>query len=218
MSGLADAIEQLFAAFANVPKPHVIHGCPCCIDRKNIATLLVTPLREIRSRDLSSYAFSAFLTVGEASDYLYFLPRILEISAAEDVSAPDIEVTGRAVAACEPASWPSQRRDALRQFLFAVIGDAIVRGSFYKLDSWICAIARMGFEVGPHLVQLEKAPAAVLEYFKDNEGCLRRHNTLCNPFWELPSAAHDEIVRWFNSERIRKIPFEAYGYTPKAGN
>jgi hypothetical protein len=137
----------------------------------------------------------------------------LALSATDDCEMPDIEVTGRAIRSCDPESWSPAKKDALGCFLFAVIADAIACSAFEKLDGWICAIARMGFEVGPHLQQIEKVPAAVLAYFEFNADCLRQKK-LCNPFWELPSAAHDEIVRWFNSGRIRRIPFDAYGYTP----
>ncbi|HXY37755.1 MAG TPA: hypothetical protein VEI07_26250 [Planctomycetaceae bacterium] len=175
---------------------------------------MATPLREIRSEDLSSYAFSAFLTVGGAADYPYFLPRILELSAADDWEMPDIEVTGRAIRSCDPDSWPPAKKEALRRFLSAVIADAIESSAFEKLDGWMCAIARMGLEVAPHLEQIEKVAAAVLAYFESNADCLPQ-NKLCNAFWELPNASHDEIVRWFHSERIRRIPFEAHGYSPK---
>jgi hypothetical protein len=215
MSALAQSIERIYTAFADVPKPRVIDGCPCCIDGKHVDVLLATPLREIHSEDLSPYAFSAFLTVGGAEDYPYFLPRILELSATDDAAMPDIEVTGRAIGSCDPNSWPPARKEALRDCLFAVIADVLQCGAFEKLDDWICAIARMGFEVGPHLEQIEGVPAAVLAYFEFNEDCLPQ-NKLCNAFWELPSASHDEIVRWFHSERIRRIPFDAYGYGPNA--
>jgi hypothetical protein len=214
MSTLLQAIEQLYAAFADVPKPRVIEGCPCCLDDKDIGTLLAMPLREIGLRDLSPYASSAFLTVGSAVDYAYFLPRILEISATDDTWWPDIEVTGRAIRSCDPDSWPAVRIVALRGLLSSVISEAIASGAYDKLDGWMCAIGRMGFDVAPYLEQIAKVPAAVLAYFERNARCLP-HARLCNAFWELPSAAHDEIVRWFNTAGIRKIAFEAYGY--KAG-
>jgi hypothetical protein len=214
MSALSQSIERLYSAFADVPKPRVIEGCPCCIDSKNVDSLLAMPLREISPDDLWSYAFSAFLTVGGVADYPYFLPRILELSATDGCRMPDIEVTGRAIRSCGPDSWPPARSDALRCFLFAVIADAIERGEFDKLDGWVCSIARMGFEVRPHLEQIEQVRDAVLAYFDSNAAGLAQKK-LCNAFWELPSASHDEIVDWLISERIRRIPFEAYGYVAK---
>src|SRR5580704_4130062 len=198
MSTLLQAIEQLYAAFADVPKPREISGCPCCLDDKDVDTLLATPRREIRPRDLSSYASSAFLTVGSAADYAYFLPRILEISATDDTWWPEIEVTGCAIRSCGPDFWPAVRTDALRCFLLSVISEAIAAGAYDKLDGWMCAIARMGFDVAPHLEQIAKDSAAVLAYFEANARCLPK-DRLCNAFWERPSAAHDEIVRWFSS-------------------
>jgi hypothetical protein len=217
VSALIHAIGSLYMAFADVPIPRVIRGCPCCIDRKKVDTVLTTPLREIGGNDLSSYATSAFLTVGGAADYAYFLPRILELSAVDNSWLPDIEVTARAIHLCDPDSWSLVRQDALRRFLFAVIAEVLEGSEFDKLDSWLCAIGRMGVEVGAHLAQVEQIPAAVLAYFEWNENELRRHKKLCNAFWGLPSAAHDEIVRWLDSERVRRILFDAYGNAPGSG-
>jgi hypothetical protein len=216
MSNLLQAIEQLYAAFADVPKPREISGCPHCLNRKDIDTLLATRLREIRPRDLSPYASSALLTVGSAADYAYFLPRILEIAATDDAWWPDIEVTGCAIRSCGPEFWPAVRTEALRGLLSSVIAEAIASGAYEKLDSWMCATDRMGFDVAPYLEQIARVPAAVLAYFEANARCLPK-DRLCNPFWERPSAAHDEIVRWFNSEAIRKVPFDAYGYVFEGG-
>jgi hypothetical protein len=213
MTAPRQAIEQVYVAFADVLKPRAIEGCQCCTDGKEIDTLLATPLRKLSSDELRSYAFSAFLTVGSTADYLYFLPRILELHMIDAAGMFDVEVTGRAIRACEPDSWLQARKDAVRRLFSAVIADLIESGHHDELDSWLCATARIGFEVAPLLAQIEKAPAVVLKYFELNAESLRRQERLSNPFWELPSAGHDEIVRWLTSERIRRIPFEAYGYS-----
>jgi hypothetical protein len=217
MTTTSKAIEQLYVAFAKVPKPREIAGRRCFLDDKDIHTILATPLREIAPSDLSPYASSAFLTAGSAADYVYFLPRILEISATDDAWWPEIEVTGCAVRSCIPEAWPAMRTEALRGLLAAVIAEAIAAGDPDKLDSWMCAIGRMGFDVVPYLEQIARVPAAVLAYFEINVRLLPRER-LSNAYWEHPSAAHDEIVRWFKSERIRKIPFDAYGYDAGPGS
>jgi hypothetical protein len=215
MNALQQSIDQLYTAFADVPKPRSIEGCPCCIEGKEVDKLLATSLREIQPDTLSSYASSAFLTVGSVADYLYLLPRILEISATDDNWWPDVEVTGRAIRSSAPDSWPSSRRSALERMFAAVIKEAVETGEYFKLDGWVCAIARSGFDVAQHLQQIATTPAAVLAYFEDNAAFLPERR-LCNPFWELPCAAHDAIVSWFYSEKIRRIPFDAYGYTLKS--
>lgn len=215
MNALQESIDEVYGAFADVSKPQAIDGCPCCIEGKEIDRLLVTPLREISPKDLAPYASSAFLTVGSIADYLYFLPRILEISATDYTWWPDVEVTGRAIRSSVPDSWPLPRRVALQRMFASVINDAIQTCEYYKIDGWICAIARSGFDVAPCLEQLAKSPEAVLAYFDDNAACLPGRK-LCNAFWELPCPAHDEIVAWFFSEKVRRIPYDAYGYSLKS--
>lgn len=211
VSTLEQAIDRLYTAFADVPKPRRIDGCPCCIEKKNISVLLSSPLRILSPDDLSEYAACAFLTVGAVADYLYFLPRILEISIRASDWWPDIEVTGKAIVATEPRSWSRSHHSALLGFLHAVIDWIVASGEHCQLDGWLCAIVRMGLDVRPFLGQVAKSPAAVLAYFEANARCLPQ-NTLCNAFWELPCDGHDAIVQWFKSEPIRKIPLEAYGY------
>lgn len=210
MHNFQDCIEQLYRAFAKNPKPPHVDGCPCCIDKKGIDVLLSRSLRSITPTELSSYASSAFLTVGAVEDYLYFLPRILEITATEPSWWPDPEVTGRAIRSANPDSWTASQRSALNQYLEAVIDAAIESENYDRLDSWMCAIARMDFDVMPYLRQIANSPAAVLAYFEDNAKGLTR-NTLTNAFWELPCPGHDTIVNWFFSPEITKIPFDAYG-------
>ena len=211
MDALADAIEGFYRAFSDVARPLHIDGCPCCIDTERIELLLATPLRQIAPDDLTSYASLALLTVGDVWDYLYFLPRIVEITVREDWWWPDIEVTAKAIHSTNLQSWSILRREALGLLIDAVIDDTIGSGVYVRIDSWLCAIALMELDVTPYLARIEKNPDAVLQYFEDNAECLRE-GRLHDGFWKLPNVGHDLIVQWFNSERTRKIPFEAYGY------
>lgn len=190
--------------------PAWIDACPDCLDAAEIERLVSTPLRKLSPDDLSAYASKAFLTVGAVADYLYFLPRILEISAMEDWW-PSPEVVGRAIRAAGPSDWPRHRIEALMGFNSVVIEMAITSGAYDNLDPWLCAIAQMELDVKPHLLQISTSRAAIVAYFDDNARCLPQ-DQLCNPFWELPCAGHDAIVEWFHSEEIRKVPFEDYGY------
>jgi hypothetical protein len=211
MVALNNAIDDFYLAFADVPIPRHIDGCPCCIDDKEIARILSTPLREIAPDDLASYAASAFLTVGDVSDYLYFLPRIMEISIRDDSWWPDIEVTARAIHATHLQEWPPKRREALIALVTSVIENIVDSGSHRQIDGWLCAIARMELDVRPHLEKIETNSAAVLHYFEDNAEGLK-FGKLCNPFWELPNTGHDTILQWFKSDAISAIPFRAHGY------
>jgi hypothetical protein len=171
---------------------------------------LLTQLRNISPAQLSSYASSAFLTVGSVEDYFFFLPRILDITAADSSWWPIPEVTGRAIQSTAPLSWSHDKLEALHNFLFAVIASKIESGDYHELDSWLCAIARMDLEVQPYLQLISNNKEAVLAYFEDNAESLPR-GRLKNAFWELPNNGHDAIVDWFFSPGIRRIAFEVYG-------
>lgn len=211
MSNLPEAIDRLYEAFATVPKPHHIDGCPHCVDPEEMGVLLGKSLRDLSPQQLASYASSAFLTVGDAADYLYFLPRIMEITATEPSWWPDPEVTGRAILASKPDVWAPAQRAALNDYLEAVVGAAIETANYDWLDGWICAIGRMGLDVRPFLGRVAGSPAAVLAYFRQNAESLPRQR-LANAFWEHPCPAHDAVVEWFHSDEIAHIIFEASGH------
>ncbi len=163
------------------------------------------------AKELASYASSAFLTVGEAADYLYFLPRILELTATESAWWPSPEVNGSAIRSSKTESWTADQRNGLDHFLQAMIAGILETGEYMTIGSWICAIGRIGLDVQPFLDKVAESPEAVLVFFELNADNLPR-NKWSNPFWERPSAAHDAVVDWFYSPEIAKIPYEAYGY------
>ena len=211
MITLKDSIDSLYAAFGDVPKPKKIDACPCCVEDKNLCTLLTKPLRELTPDDLSSYASSAFLTAGDVPDYLYFLPRILDISATNGFWWPAPEVTGRAISNTVPRTWSPKHLTAIHDFLHSLIGSLLEReDSGSDINSWICAIGKMGLDTRPYLSQLEKSPAHVLAYYEENANRLTRRK-LSNSFWEPPNDAYDQVVDWFGTEAVGDIIFGAYG-------
>lgn len=211
------AVEQLYRAFSAVPKPRRIDGCPCCIDRKNIGTLLATPLRSLAPDDLSAYASSVFLTVGGMPGYLYFLPRILEVTATDPAWWVHPAVTARAIRSAGLDTWPGERRSALNDYLMAVVDSDVRTDEYIRIDGWICAVGMMGFDVRPFLELVAGNTEAVLVFFDLNAECLPRRR-LRSGFWELPCPAHDAVVEWFYSPEIARIPFEAYGYVLADGS
>lgn len=211
MNALTDSINALYSAFSDVPKPKNINACPCCIDEKNLCELLTKQLRELSPDDLSSYASSAFLTAGDVPDYLYFLPRILDITVTSDFWWPDPEVTGRAISNTEPLSWPPKRLSAFHDFLHCLIDSFLEReNSGSDIDSWICAIGKMRIDVRPYLSQIEKSPLHVLAFYEENANRLTQRR-LSNSFWEPPSEGYDQVVHWFGTEAVGDIIVGAYG-------
>ena len=157
MQTVQDTIEQLDLAFSTIAKPQHIDGCPCCIDKKEIVVLLAKSLRTITPKELSPYASSAFLTVGERTDYLYFLPRILEISATDTSWWPDPEVTGRAIRSSNTDLWNEAQLSCLKKYLEVLIGSFIALGLLptrqlvmcYRPDEVRCHVLS-GSDCGKH--------------------------------------------------------------------
>lgn len=211
---LQEQIDVLYAAFSDIPKPQTIEGCPCCIEDKGIDVLLSRPLREIQAEELSSYAASAFLTVGNVQDYLYFLPRILECSITGHDWWPDPEVIGRAIAETQPLQWPEKRLAALQSLLEHAIHKAMAEEPGWGadlLDKWLCATSRAGLAVIPLLHLIAASPPHTVSYFSHNQASLDRLGQLSNPFWDLPNEGHEEIIRWFHSPAVRAVLYEKLG-------
>jgi hypothetical protein len=211
VSTFSDSLDRLYEAFRDVPKPVHVEGCPCCIEDKDISTLLSKPLREITGKELSSYASSAFLTVGEMEDYLYFLPRIIELTCTEVRWWPDFEVTGRAIGETTPLEWPEPRLHALLEVLHAALGKAIEENDGWTISEWICAIGKMGVEMAPFLDTLSRFPAATLAYFERNSEVFS-NGKLGNAFWEENDPGRAEVLAWFRSPVVARILFDAYGF------
>lgn len=211
MLRIETAIQNLYSAFSDIEKTTQVQWCPCCIDRKNISALLETPLAQISSDDLSPYASSAFLTVGEVNDYRYFLPRILEVSLNDDSFWPDVAITGRAMNSAKISSEPAAKVQAVQQFFEAAIANFISNGDLDRIDDWICSAAKAGLDVRRLLQLVETDDKAILEYFNANSEALGK-GKLGNEFWESYDPGQDTILAWFMSENVRRVPYEAYGY------
>ncbi len=211
MKSLTDSIHALYAAFGKVVKPLKIEACPCCIDKEEIRTLLTKPLRQLTGTELSSYSESAFHTGGDKGDYLFFLPRILELKCFGESGWPDVEIIGAAIGETLPESWPEERKVALIDVLHASIQQAIDRedgGS--TIDSWICAIARMRLNPLPFLERVKVCPKALLSYYEHNSQSLAKQR-LSNSFWEKGSPGYETVLAWFENPEVSAGIQAGYG-------
>ena len=211
MSQLQDAIEGLYAAFAKVRKPRHIEACPCCQSSEEIAILLSKEVRSISADEISRYASSAIWTVGTSADYLYFLPRILEIHSFYPDFIPIPESTAGQICRTSLQDWPAPRLQALENYVRQILNNALSPNSHHRIDSWMCAASILGFDIRVHLNAIGRMRPAVLVYFNANASTLPER-LLSNSYWHLPNESHDVIVDWFYSPPIKKLVFDAYGY------
>jgi hypothetical protein len=208
---LHKAIENVYGAFKDVPKPKFVDGCPCCIDEKDISILLTKPLRELSPSDLTHYAASVFLTVGSVEDFYYFLPRILEILALESGWWPDPEVVARALHNSGFHTWPSIRLEAVSRYFDAVIATLLDKEQTgLEIDSWICAFGRLQIDLNPFLRKIAANRSRLVEFYEVNSNQLI-DGKLSNSFWDDAPKEHNQVVEWFKSGEIKKAIELAYG-------
>lgn len=210
---LSSAIQGVYAAFADAPRPRSIDGCPCCLDDKDIDALISTPLCELTPKVVGFYASSVFLTVGGRPDFNYLLPRILEILVTEQHWWPDPEVVGRAIHDSDYEHWPAARRHAVEHYFesgFAAILNSEI--DFIDAESWLCMLGHVGVDLRPFLDGMLAFPSQVAELFASLNQALSRGRAL-GGFWEpIPDSAQ-VVVEWIHSEPVRRIVHEQWGVT-----
>ena len=208
---LTAAIDSLYTAFADLPKPADIACCPCCVTEDERATMIATPLRQLRWNDLVSYVTSA-RPQGYIPDYLHFLPRIMELAATDSGWWPDPYVICNRIEQTDPALWTPARRQAWEDFLHALIEHLLSpeEEDLHAVDDWLCAIASIDIDVRPFLALIARSEEHILEYYNHNAGTLSSKNRLSNAFWNRPNAGHDHIVAWFASPPASDVLHRAY--------
>ena len=208
---LRAAIENLYVAFGDVPKPEVIEGCPCSIERKGVDVLLGKPLREITPDELSNYAASAFNTVGSLPDYLYLLPRILEVVFVDHAWHPNPEIVSLKFKQADFQEWSDRHRAAVFHYFDAAYNDVLEANDFWlDVDSWVFAVGNLHSNINPYLARLAEHPVKVVEYYEHNSQSLIK-GRLTNAFWEEDSSAYQQVLAWFESPGIKKMIKESYG-------
>ena len=210
-SSLQHAIEGLYNAFSDVPRPRQVDGCPCCIDEKGISTLLAKPLRDLSPDDLTHYATSAFLTVGDVADYLYFLPRILDILTVEPDWWPQPEIVTKAIGTTGYHSWPETHFRAVSSYFDEMLNFLLItEDSGSLLDSWICALGILHVDLQPFLARISAVPPRLIDFYEDNSKDLAR-GRLASEFWNDAPQERNQVLAWFQSAETQRLIQKAYG-------
>jgi len=210
---LAAAIEFLYATFADLPRPVKVDCCPCCVHEEDRRTMETKPLRELAWRDLASYVTSARPSEGYFPDYLYFLPRIMEIAATDPDWWPDPYMACIPISQTDPALWTPVRRQALQDFFHALIDHLLSpdEENIRSVDEWLCGIASIHFNVRPLLDLIARSDEHILAYYEGNARTLIENGFLSNAFWNRPNQGHDHIIEWFSTSPAFDAIAIAYG-------
>ncbi|WP_395740679.1 hypothetical protein [Prosthecobacter sp.] len=198
------AIEGLYAAFAGARRPASIVMSPVK-DPEEFASLLTTPLRELTTEQLWQYSFSVFYTVGDATEFDYFLPRILEL-ASEPFSPLQIEVVFQKPAMSGwPNGWSQERRRAFSAYLDAMVASWAV--AVCEIDGWVCALSYCLADIDKRLDVLISGTDAANENLRafheaNRESLLK--DKLSNSFWKRETNAHRRIVAWLKRAEVEQ--------------
>ncbi len=116
--------DDLYAAFARFPRPTSLDACPCCVTDEERTAPLRAPLRMLPEDAIGEFAFSAMNTFGCEADYLYFLPRILELTWPGSSTWPGLEgwLVRRKL---DVLPWEPGLRDAVEAYLRAAFSAAL---------------------------------------------------------------------------------------------
>jgi hypothetical protein len=195
---LQEAIEKVYEAFSDVPTSSFI--------------LPSRQLREITPEELSKHAESIRLTVGSEQDFIYFLPRILEICVLDPHWWPSPEVILEGMAHAKFQTWPAQRRKAVLRYFDVVLTDLFdaEEDNGHEIDQWTCALGRVFRNVKPYLDRIRAHPQKLIQYYECNSKALLSNN-LSSAFWDDAPDTKQEVIDWFKSPDIKDLIQTTYG-------
>ncbi|GLZ14945.1 hypothetical protein Acsp04_51800 [Actinomadura sp. NBRC 104425] len=194
------AVEGLYAAFADVPRPRAVAGCPCCVAPDEDRALLARPLRELGAADLRRYAAKAMTTWGAEEEFRYFAPRLLELAADDAFVWPSVEIVFGKLGMVPWTQWP--QRAALEEFLAAFWARTLAsHPSRPDAGTALCALTLAVSDVAPYLSGWERLDtgAAVRQLHDFTADGLRWRGgrvRLTNAEWDTNVPAYRQVVAW----------------------
>ena len=115
---LTAAVDSLYLVFARYPYRASMPACAHCVTDENLLGLGQTAVRDLPPELLGRYVRKAVSTWGEVDDFKRLLPRLLELSASDDLRIPPMVVTAK-LRRAEWRTWPADEQRATWQFLLA---------------------------------------------------------------------------------------------------
>jgi hypothetical protein len=207
---LSSAVEGLYSAFARYPLRKHVEGCPCCVHQHDKKALEAKPLRQLRSADLSRYAFKAMTTWGDENDFRHFLPRIFELVVSSERIGCDEEVVFGKLSLAKWGTWPEKEQVALRAYFRAGWRFLLSQESpVVEPDSWLCGIAVSGEDLQIFLndwIQAKQKHAYehLNGFVEHHQPTYVKRHSLSNAFWPTAPKGVAQICDWFAAAETRK--------------
>lgn len=215
MLELSDAIDELYLALADARRPASLEDldiCPCCVSDSEAQPLLRTPLRDLTADQLQPYFFTATSEI-TGPDFLYFLPRILELAFLEDWAVDPERVFVR-LSRLEPQSWAPGQQARLTTFMAGLVTelanqaeDPTGEHSYDPyIDEAICCQALSGLDMKPVLDAILEYPALLAGFCAKNPG-IETTGWLSNHFSRDLTSPETRvaIVAWLQTDRVLAV-------------
>lgn len=199
-SGFDGVDVDLYAAFADVPRPAELRGCPCCVASDEGRPLLARPLRDLTAEDLARYAAKALSTWGGPEEFRYFAPRLLELAAGDAFGRLDAEVVFIKLGEAGWRDWP--QREALVDFFHAFWTRTLAAfPASPSVGTALCALGGAGPDMGPFLdewgtLTSERAIRHLHELVRLEMVWRHGRPRLSNAFWNTSSRPYRQVIVW----------------------
>jgi len=210
---LSERVRELYASFSAYSPPKTLDASPLRDPEKIIAELNSAPLVDLGEDALGPFATYALTTVGEVSDYKYYLPRILALSlvSGSHVGFDPIVIAGK-LRLAEWDKWPLNERSAIASFVYSAWAYERLHATSLRTScwNWIAAMARLNlqFEACLHLWTALPTPNAMLQLAEGVSEIKPLQKGKGN--WEDVAAIRcDGILRWITSAEVETALIES---------
>lgn len=196
-----EVIEEIYHAFRGVTQPTKIVGCTHCCTTDAELRDLEKGVREASTYAVKTLAHDGIYTVGNESDYRYFLPRILhEMYLDIDFFDLCIDALTTRVIKAGYQHWNDVEKDATTNGLKSIFRRHCSELSIIGIEGWLYGIASTGLGVIGLLDVLDepKHEAIKKELILDYLVHLRskKGNKVKFSHGYLTSEEYDPIYRW----------------------
>ena len=194
---LQKSIRELYTAYSVFDKPSQIDSCECCHTEEEKKILVSNSLESLTCNQLNDFVISSFNTIGDAEDFLYFLPRILEL-AFTDYQEFDCDVGLLGHKLYQSRFW--ERGETLKSSvdsaLLAHFEHQVLQDTDwnYQMSDWVCCVGNATPEIQPFLSLLLGSP--YFKEFYEQEHRYAVKGKLSDSFWEKNHGNRARIVSW----------------------
>lgn len=165
--------------------------------------LLAKDLRDLTSNDLSQYAASLFLTMGDERDFAYFLPRLLEIATAEDWW-PSPPVLLEKLRLAHWQNWPERRRAAVKRVIDIWYAECLDDLDGLEIDDLLCGIGRADLPLDEYLDALGRRPEDLQAFFHIHAHAFFKRGRLGTAFWKDNPVGELAVLQFFNTPTVQE--------------